>query len=89
MTGLHPRGAHPRAKLQAACDFVAASLRMGMKADEIIARLCSGYGATFSQRYDGNKLRCAGVAASCTWSADTGLLDNWRKTATTRLMQTA
>lgn len=78
-----------RGKLQAACDFVSASLRMEMKADEIIARLCSGYGATLTVRYDGNKLRCAGVAASCTWSADTGLLDNWRKTATVRLMASA
>jgi hypothetical protein len=82
-------GAHPRAKLIAAVDFVSAALRMGMKADEIIARLQSGYGATFRQRFDGNKLSCGGVTASCTWSADAGLLDNWRKTATVRLMTTA
>lgn len=78
-----------RTRLQAACDFVAASLRMGMAPAEIIARLQSGYGATFRERFDGNKLSCAGVSASCTWSADAGLLANWRKTATVRLMATA
>jgi hypothetical protein len=78
-----------RARLQAACDFVAASLRMGMEAGEIIDRLCSGYDGKLSVRYDGNKLRVAGVAASCTWSADAGLLENWRKTATVRLMESA
>jgi hypothetical protein len=78
-----------RAKLQSACDYVANGLRMKLTPVEIIAGLQREHGATFEQRYDRNKLRCAGVAANCTWSADQGLLDNWRKTATTRLMVSA
>lgn len=75
-----------RDKLRSACDRVAKMLQLKSTPAEIIDALVRDHGATYSTMSDGYKLRCAGVAASCTWSRDAGLLNNWRKTATTRLM---
>jgi hypothetical protein len=75
-----------RQQLQAAMDLVLK--RLGEKAApaEIIAELVRDHGATYDPRGDAARLRCAGVASSCTWSRDVGLLDNWRRTAMNRLM---
>lgn len=75
-----------REKLQAAASLVGDKLRAEVAPAAIIAELVEKHGATHRTRWDGNRLSVAGVAATCTWSADKGLLDNWRKTATVRLM---
>lgn len=75
-----------RAKLQAACDLVAKRKRDGAAPMSVIGELMRDHGASYDRRLDANRLRVAGVASSCTWSKDSGLLDNWTKTATLRLM---
>lgn len=77
------------AKLQAANDYAGEQLRLGTAAGDIIAGLVRDHGARFEDRQDPYRLRCAGVAASCTWSKSDGLLGNWQKTATSRLMKSA
>lgn len=76
-----------RAKLQAAADYVADRLRAGDHALRIIEGLVAGHGATHVTGRDPNALQCAGVSATCTWSKDEGLLENWRKNATLRLAE--
>jgi hypothetical protein len=78
-----------RSKLQAASDYIGRRKREEATPADIINGLQLNFGATVDLRRDPYKLRLAGVAASCSWSKDAGLLENWRKTATVRLMQTA
>lgn len=77
-----------REKLQAAADYVSAH-KGRVAAATIILGLISMHGATRKLRPTTNTLRCAGVAGSCTWSTDTGLLDSWLKNAAVRLAQAA
>jgi len=77
-----------RERLQAAFDH--ASLRFRREnahAAVVIAELVDQHGASYRPRADANRLSIAGVASSCTWSADMGLLQNWLNTAALRLMQ--
>jgi hypothetical protein len=75
-----------REKMQAACDLVAKRLGERVEAAAIIAELVEKHGGTHRPSWDVNRLRVAGVASSCTYSPDVGLLDNWRRNATVRLM---
>ena len=54
-------------------------------AQHAIMRLQVSHGATVKRAPTTNTLRCAGVTATCTWSADTGLLKAWRNNANKRL----
>jgi hypothetical protein len=72
-------------RLQAAADFVAAELRNGAQPMGIIGGLMRDHGASYSTASSTNTLRCAGVAGTCTWSAETGLVDSWRRNAIARL----
>lgn len=74
-----------RARLQAASDFVLADLGRKTPAADIIVALVADHRAFF-RRGDPNILRVAGVTASCTSSADKGLLDAWRRNATAKIM---
>lgn len=76
------------AKLQTIWDLVAAKRRAGEDAKSIISHLVDHHGATYRDRYDGYALRAGGVASSCTYSAE-GLIGNWIKTASLRLMSEA
>lgn len=69
-----------RARLEAASHHVLTALREGAPADRIIADLVERYRATF-RRGDPNILRCAGVAASCTYSHGTALVERWSDNA--------
>ncbi|MFY9350085.1 MAG: hypothetical protein WBL20_14380 [Sphingobium sp.] len=72
------------ARLQSASDYVLAELGSKTPAADIIAGLVANHRA-FYRRGDPNILRVAGVTASCSWSADTGLLDRWKGNATVRI----
>lgn len=76
-------------KLIAATDYVGKLTRAGVPAGTIIDGLVANHGATYRNRYDGSRLSCAGVVSTCTFSPDKGLLENWTKTATLRLMASA
>ncbi|MDX5984665.1 hypothetical protein [Sphingomonas echinoides] len=78
-----------RQKLIAAADYVGKLTRAGVPAATIIDGLVANHGATYRTRYDGSRLSCAGVVSTCTFSPDKGLLENWTKTATLRLMASA
>ncbi len=73
------------AKLQAAADYVSLKLREGVASAEIITGLVAIHGASYATDRDPYRLRVAGVAATCTWSRDHGLLDAWRRNATRHL----
>lgn len=77
-----------RQKLVAATDYVGKLTRAGVPAATIIDGLVANHGATYSTHYYGSRLSCAGVVSTCTFSPDKGLLENWTKTATLRLMAT-
>jgi hypothetical protein len=74
-----------RAALKAACNTVLDRTREGVPAKEILEELERDHAARRSVAYGAYTLSVAGVRATCTWSADTGLLANWRKTATLHL----
>ena len=76
-----------REKLQAAADMVATMRRERADDGDIIAALVRRYGAIHNDRREPYTLRVAGVASSCTWSRDHGVLANWIRTATVRLAQ--
>lgn len=78
-----------REKLQAVCNLIADRQRAGVDAAAIVAELVRDHGARYDTRWDANRLRVAGISASCTWSKDAGLLSNWSKTATLRLAAAA
>lgn len=71
-------------RLQAASDFVLEQLQRKAPAADIIAALVADHRA-FYRRGDPNVLRVAGVTASCTSSADKGLLDRWKGNATVKI----
>lgn len=73
-----------RARLLAASEFVLAELGKKTSAADIISGL-DNHRAHY-RRGDPNILRVAGVAVSCTSSADVGLLGYWRKAAMSRIM---
>ena len=75
-----------RERLQRIADFIAEQIMAGTKSPRIIDQLVGQFGATFKPGASTNILRAGGVAASCTWSEDQGLLDAWRRLATIRLM---
>jgi len=82
-----PGTALRRQRLQAAFDHASERFRRDdAKAAIVIAELVEKHGAIYRAGRDPNRLSVAGVAASCTWSADTGLLQNWIRTAAVRLM---
>ena len=54
-------------------------------AAHIIAALVAQHGATVRSDGQGNRLTCAGVTATCTWSKDVGLLLAWMRAADKRL----
>lgn len=72
-------------RLGKAADFVFLALRDGSSPTEVIDGLVRDHRASLRLRPDGNRLTCAGVTASCTWSKDDGLLKAWRDRATIRL----
>lgn len=72
-------------RLGKAADFVFVALRDGSSAVDVIDGLVRDHRASLKLRPDGNRLTCAGVTASCTWSKDDGLLKAWRARATERL----
>lgn len=72
-------------RLSKAADFVFLALREGSSAADVIDGLVRDHRASLKLRPDGNRLTCAGVTASCTWSKDDGLLKAWRGRATERL----
>lgn len=74
-------------RLGKAADFVFLALRDGSSAAEVIDGLVRDHRATLRLRPDGNRLTCAGVTVSCTWSKDQGLLKAWRERATLRLAE--
>lgn len=75
-----------REKLQAAWDWATAQLQAGEAPVDVIAGLQQDHGATYKLRPCTNSLRCAGVAATCTWSPDAGLLKAWCNNASLKLM---
>lgn len=75
-----------RARLEAAKDEADTMMQQGRQPIEIIVQLVHEHGAIV-RRGDPNRLRCCGVAASCTWSVNSGLLEAWRKNATLRIMK--
>lgn len=72
-------------RLGKAADFVFLALRDGSSPAAVIDGLVRDHRASLRLRPDGNRLTCAGVTASCTWSKDDGLLKAWRARATERL----
>lgn len=69
-------------------DTIAADrLRRGDTHFGVIQKLEGAFGATVKSSSGTNVLRCAGVAASCTWSKDHGLLNAWQKNATLKLAE--
>lgn len=75
------------ARLRAATACVLDGQRAGDTAEQIIQRLIAGHGATRRCSPQTNVLRVAGVATSCTWSRDQGLLDGWRRLAARKILQ--
>lgn len=73
-----------RTRLEAASAFVLYEIRKGTHPADIIAGLVADHRA-FYRRGDPNVLRCAGVTASCTTSADTALLGYWKGNASVRI----
>lgn len=73
------------ARLKAAAAYVMAEVGKNTDAAEILAGLVKHHGAVIRDQASTNSIRCAGVAASCTWSRDKGLLKAWRKNATIKL----
>lgn len=87
MTPISP---HQRQRIQAAMDYVLASLQAGAEPAQIISDLVERFGASVpAYRGHGYTMRCAGVAGNCTWSKDDGLLKSWRGNANTRLASAA
>ncbi len=78
-----------RAKLQAAAVYVDEHKRAGVPAEQILAGLVEHHGARLRPHWQTNRLSCAGVTSTCTYSAGAPLLDNWKLTATVRLMAQA
>lgn len=76
-------------KLQAAFDYVSKLTRARVAPAAIIDGLVTNHGAAHRTRYDGSRLSCAGVVSTCTFSPDKGLLENWTKTASLRLVKLA
>ncbi|WP_010185984.1 hypothetical protein [Sphingomonas sp. PAMC 26605] len=76
-------------KLQAAFDYVGKLTRARVAPATIIDGLVANHGAAHRTRWDGSRLSCAGVVSTCTFSPDKGLLENWTKTASLRLMKLA
>lgn len=76
-------------KLRAATDCVAEMTRAGASAEQVIASLVADHRAVHRTRWNGSTLRCAGVAASCTYNPGKPLLHNWSKTANLRLVGAA
>lgn len=76
-----------RQKLRAAYDLVEQRRNENASPAAIIAELVANHGASYNRDHDTNRLRVGGVGASCTWSADTGLLGNWKRTANRHLMR--
>lgn len=72
------------ARLRAASEYVMAELANKTSAQDIIAGLVANHRA-FYRRGDPNTLRVAGVTATCTSSADKGLLGYWQRSATVRI----
>ncbi|SFR86833.1 hypothetical protein [Sphingomonas jatrophae] len=73
-------------RLRAAVEFVQSERQAKRSADTIIAGLVERYGARHRSTGQEHQLRAAGVASSCTWSRDEGLLTNWERTAGLRLI---
>lgn len=76
-----------RKRLKAAWEVVAAARRDNTPAEGVIALLEKEHAAKRRQAGGAYHLRCAGVASSCTWSRDKGLLDGWYRNASLRLIQ--
>lgn len=74
------------ARLEAAKDAADAMLKQGADATDVIAALVVDHRASFRAGADTNRLRVAGVAATCTWSKGAGLLEAWRRLATLRIV---
>lgn len=68
------------AKLRAAALFVDAEHRKGTAPADVIQALIDHHGARLTIG-DPNRLRCCGVATSCTYSRDARLLATWRRLA--------
>lgn len=75
------------ARLQAATGCVLEGRHAGDNAETIVQRLIAEHGATRRCSPSTNVLRVAGVATSCTWSKDEGLLNGWRRLAARKILQ--
>lgn len=78
-----------RERVQAAFDFIMEERRLGSAPNTIIAALRKDHSFTLKLHPWTNGLRGAGVAVSCTWSEDEGLIDAWLRLATRRLSEMA
>lgn len=72
--------------LQTVWDFVAAQKQAKVSASMIIDQLIKDYGATVRTSTDPYSLRVGGHVATCTWSCDEGLLANWYRSASLKLI---
>lgn len=74
-----------RQKLQAATTALLAAIEAGKPPTAIISMLECDHGARARLDRSEMSLSCAGVRSTCT-SGRQGLINNWRKAATLRLM---
>lgn len=77
------------ARLLAANHFVLDALKAKMPARAILDTLRHNHGARLVLCGHTNRLTCAGVTATCTWSSGAGLIDAWRKNSGLRLIMAA
>lgn len=75
------------ARLEAATALIHDLIREGASYPTIVNRLIHEHGATVKTSPSTNSLRVAGVVTSCTWSADKGLIDGWRRLANRRILR--
>ena len=75
--------------LREAAKFVGDEKAKGTAPELVILALLKNFGAKRAVSGGAHTLRCGTVAASCTWSRDKGLLDNWNRNATIRLAREA
>lgn len=75
-----------RGRIQAVADFIGEQRRLGTRADALIRLLQTYHDARVKTAPWTNSLRIAGLAVTCTWSQDGGLIDAWIRPARRRLI---
>ena len=71
-------------KLREILAFIDANTTPGDDGTKLAERLSVEFDAIF-EKGDPNRLRCAGLTATCTWSLSGGLISNWITAARNRL----